>query len=173
VGSTITNDIALSLKIPLAEAERIKLEKGCAFPDSVAEDDTFDVQSLSHVESPNVPRRFLAEIIEARVLDIFDWMKKSIAQARSKGGHVASVTFTGGTAQMPGLAELGEKYLGLPVRLGVPQQINGLNEVFLTPSFATVTGLLLYGINQCERGGGVPPPNGLWDKIRDFFEKVL
>ncbi|MCL5773649.1 MAG: cell division protein FtsA, partial [Firmicutes bacterium] len=123
-GNHISYDIAVALRIPLTEAERIKIETGNAITDSF-EDETIEVLSLSQLDSIQVSTRNVSEIIEARMTEILELAAKEIRKASGNGAYIAGVTLTGGTSLLKGAPKLAEKVLQLPVRVGQPGNIKG------------------------------------------------
>jgi cell division protein FtsA len=95
-----------------------------------------------------VPRRFLAEIIEARTEEIFELILKEIKRSGYDGLLPAGLVLCGGTADLTGIQELGREMLGLPVRVGAPRGLRGLVDVLNDPAYATSVGLLLWGLRQ-------------------------
>jgi cell division protein FtsA len=95
-----------------------------------------------------VQRRDLAEIIEARAEEIYQLVLQEIKRSGYDGLLPAGVVMTGGTSQLRGLRELGRHVLSLPVRVGMPQNLQGLTDAIDSPAYATSVGLLLWGRDQ-------------------------
>jgi cell division protein FtsA len=168
-GSNITYDAVIVLRIPHAEAERIKIEKGCAGVDLVKEDEQIQVVSLSSVDPPSVSRKELAEVVEGRLLDVFEWLKKEIRKVTSSGIHLAGVTFTGGCSNIDGIAVKAQEVLQLPVRIGKPVILPGLPENFKDSSYSMALGLVLYGSKKRSR----TLERVSSSRVGDVFQKVL
>ncbi|MBI3926676.1 MAG: cell division protein FtsA [Armatimonadetes bacterium] len=149
-GDLLTHDLARFFRIPPSQAERLKLDKGLVSPDYLesSEDDlhdeTIEVTSLSGEELVPVSRHQLAEVLEARLLDIFEWVAEECKKAERRGLVVASLVMTGGTSQLPGLARLARRELEMPVRVAAACYPQGLPEQLGSPIYATGVGLLLY-----------------------------
>lgn len=146
-GTHITNDVAVGLRVPADVAEQIKIEHGHAQhqtidPTVMIDVDGFDAQNL------RVSRRDLAEIIEARAEEIFSLILKEVKRSGYDGLLPAGLVVTGGTAQLRGMHELGREIMKMPVRVGTPQNLNGLVDTISTPAFATSVGLLQWGERQ-------------------------
>lgn len=147
-GDHLTNDIALGLRTPSEEAERIKREVGCAMTALVGKDECFDVKTVGGRAERRVARQLLAEIIEPRVEEIFGLVRRHIELSGYAELLASGAVITGGSCAMHGMAELAEDVLRLPVRIGVPQRIGGLSELVRKPMYATGVGLVKYGLMQ-------------------------
>jgi len=168
-GSNITYDAVIVLRIPHVEAERIKVAKGCASVDLIKEDEQIEVVSLSSVDPPSVSRRELAEVVEGRLMDIFDWLRKEIKKVTGTGIHLAGVTLTGGCANIEGIASTAQNILQLPVRIGKPSNIQGLADNLRAPEYSMALGLVLYGSRKKSRSLERMSSS----KVGDVFQKVL
>lgn len=148
IGSShITNDIAIGLRTNLDVAEKIKLRYGCANPQSVRESEKIDLSELDDNENQRVNRRYVAEIIEARLNEIFGMIREDLAAIDREGMLPAGVVLTGGGAKLEGLTEYVKEYLKLPVQLGTPLlEISGLIDKLDDPSYSTCIGLMIWGI---------------------------
>jgi cell division protein FtsA len=148
-GSHVTFDIGALLRASLEESERIKTSYGSAMMNLVDEDDSFDILRLG-AESPSVlPRReVLVKLIEPRMEEIFQMVRQEIIKSGYMDMLPAGVVLSGGGSQMPGTADLAEKVLGMPVRIGSPQGIGGLVDAVNSPVCATAVGLMKYAARQ-------------------------
>ncbi len=143
VGSIhITNDIAIGLRTSVEVAERIKLEYGSVRPSDIGKKETIDLGKLGEEEG-QVSRHAVAEIIEARVNEIFDLVNKELKKIDRADLLPAGVVLCGGGAKLPGLVEMAKEKLRLPALIGYPQSIEGAIDEVNDPSFATVCGLIL------------------------------
>jgi len=144
-GDHLTNDIAVGLRTPMAEAEKIKQAYGCCLTSMVGPDETIEVPSVGGREARILSRQLLAEILEPRVEEIFSLVNREIAKS-GYGDLIASgVVITGGSSILPGMPELAEQVFNLPVRRGNPLDIGGLTDVVNSPVYATGVGLVKYG----------------------------
>lgn len=144
-GDHLTNDIAVGLRTPMAEAEKIKQAYGCCLTSMVGKDETIEVPSVGGREPRILSRALLAEILEPRVEEIFSLVNREIIKS-GYGELIASgVVITGGSAILPGMPELAEQVFNLPVRRGLPAGIGGLTDVVNSPIYATGVGLVKYG----------------------------
>ena len=151
-GDHITNDVAIGLRTPVADAEALKKRYGAALAAQVAADDTVDVPSVGGRKPRQLSRQVLAGIIQPRVEEIFTLVARSLGRAGFEGAATAGFVATGGTAIMEGLPELAERVLGQPVRRGAPSVVDGLVETVTSPIYATGVGLALHGAKQRPAG---------------------
>lgn len=147
-GNHFTSDIALGLRTPIKEAERIKKEYGSAFTHSVNRDEKIEIMSADGKENRMVSRRALCEIIEPRAEEVLELVHKEIMKSELIDFIGSGVVLTGGASMLLGIKEMAEKVFKLPVRIGYPQGVKGLKEVVNSPIYATGVGLVLYGDNK-------------------------
>lgn len=147
-GHHLTNDIAVGLRAPYAAAEEIKKTYGHARPDTILQDEVLDVAAFGEQARQQVPRKLLAEIVEARTEEIFDLILKEVKRSGYDGLLPAGLVICGGTASLSGIQELGREVMGMPVRVGAPRGLRGLVDVLNDPAYATSVGLLLWGLRQ-------------------------
>ncbi|GAK57336.1 cell division protein FtsA [Candidatus Vecturithrix granuli] len=146
-GNHVTNDIAVGLRTPTGEAERIKCRYGCACTDLVEEDETIEVPSVGGRKPRVLSRQVLSEIIEPRMEEIFTLVKNDLKHiGYDETLLAAGVVVTGGAAIMKGVPELAERIFDLPVRRGMPTNIGGLVDVVNSPIYSTGVGLVQYGM---------------------------
>jgi len=151
-GNHLTNDIAVGLRTPTHEAERIKKSYGCAMAAQVDKSETIEVPSVGGGQPRVLSRQILAEIIEPRVEEIFMLVQHEIQKCGMEELLASGVVITGGSTLLAGMPEMAEEVLGMPVRRGVPRGIGGLVDVVKGPQFATAVGLVIYGAQQQEGG---------------------
>jgi cell division protein FtsA len=156
-GNHFTNDIAVGLRTPIPEAERIKREYGCAFRPLLSAgeaSDLIEVPSVGGRAPRAVSRQILCDILEPRAEEILSHVKDEIRQAHfgfdrhregSDGQLSSGVVLAGGGAMLDGLIEVAEQVFDAPVRLGAPGDFQGLGEEIASPNFAAAVGLILYG----------------------------
>ncbi len=144
-GQQITNDIAVGLRAPFETAESLKIRFGHANPAKIAADETLEFASFGEGARQTVSRRFLAEIIQARVEEIFELIQQEIKRSGYDGLLPAGVVLCGGSANLSGIKTLGQEIFDLPVRVGAPRNLRGLIDNLDEPAFATSVGLLEWG----------------------------
>lgn len=150
-GDLLTHDLARFFRIPPSQAEKLKLEKGIVAPSYLDSDEEsrdnekLQATSLSGEEDIEISRFEMAQVLEARLLDILEWVGRQLQAAEQRGLVVTSLVMTGGTAQLPGLAKLALRELDLPCRVASACYPAGLPQKLASPIYSTGVGLLLYG----------------------------
>ena len=157
-GDHFTNDIAVGLRTPIPEAEKIKKKHGCALGTLVGEGGTIEVPGVGGRKARTLSRQILCEILEPRTEEIFSLVQEDIQRAGLDGSINAGLVLCGGGAILEGVPEVAEQVFDLPVRRGVPTGIGGLVDVVSGPNFATVIGLLKYGERRQPERERVPTP---------------
>ncbi len=151
-GNHLTNDIAVGLRTPAGEAEKIKTRHGCAMTSLVKDDETIEVPSVGGRPSRVLSRQLLSEIIEPRAEEIFGLVSREIKRTGYEEMVASGVVITGGTAILEGMVEVAERVLDLPVRRGIPSNVGGLVDLVSSPMYATGVGLVQYALkNQADR----------------------
>ncbi len=148
-GDHITSDLAIGLRTPTKEAEKIKINHGCALPQLADEDRVIKVMPLGGGQpDTTITSHRLAEIIHPRVEEIFEMVTEKMQQMLDLNGFSGGVILTGGGSMMPGMSELAETALQLPVIKTNLRQINGLTDIAPAPLSAGAVGLALYGLRN-------------------------
>jgi cell division protein FtsA len=166
-GNQITGDIAVGLRTPSEEAEKVKKKFGCCMTSMIDKDETIEVPGVGGRKPRIVSRQILGEIIEPRVEELFQLINQEIVRSGYDSAIASGVVLTGGTAIMEGMVELGEQIFNLPVRRGLPAGIGGLVDIVKNPMYSTGVGLVLYGMKH----GTLPPFDGRGDK--QMFNRLL
>ncbi len=174
-GAHITSDIAVGMRTPMAEAEKLKVRWGAASPVAVSEGEMIEVFNVGGREPRVMPRRILAEFIEPRLDEIFSLVQAQIRRSGYTHRVPAGIVVTGGTALLDGLIEHAEVRFGLPARLGTPDQITGLVETVRSPAFSTGVGLALFGARGRTRAGAARRngTSSFWDRTRAWVRDLL
>jgi len=147
-GNNITSDVAAGLRTPMAEAERLKRNYGCALGRMIADDEEIEVPGVGGHPPRRCARRLLGDIIEPRVEEIFSEARRRIEDTGLVDQVCSGCVLTGGAALMEGMIECAEEILGMPVRLGFPVGIKGIVQLVQGPQYATGVGLVRYGAHQ-------------------------
>jgi cell division protein FtsA len=158
------------LRTPLDSAEKIKRKYGCASKALVDASDRMEVPSVGGRGPRVVPRMELVAVVEPRVEEMFELVKKELMRCGYYDSLAAGLVMTGGATSMEGMTEIAEQVLGLPVRRGAPTKIGGLVDVVRSPAYATGVGLVVFGAQQ----GGVPatPRRGDSDAGGGVFKRA-
>lgn len=164
-GQHITTDLQIGLRTSLADAEKIKLRDGTALVNMVKGAEIVDVPSVGGRPPHPVSKRGIAEIIQPRVEEMFELVRREIYRSGYEGKLAAGVVITGGTSMLEGMPDAAENVLGLPGRRGVPSGVGGLRDVVSNPMFSTGVGLALHAYRMDQEfetiGGGRKMGNGL------------
>lgn len=144
-GDHITNDIAIGLRTPIHEAEEIKKKHGCALPSLIEREENIEVGGMGGRRSRTISRQMLCEIVHPRLEEIFSLVDREVRRAGFEDVAVAGMVVTGGSSILPGVPELAEEILKIPVRRGVPTGVAGLVDVVASPIYSTGVGLVQYG----------------------------
>jgi cell division protein FtsA len=197
----ITNDLAIGMRISLANAETVKLhlsEKNAHFkPPKNAkaseitllrkEHDTLDLKKLGiKEETSSASKKALEEgIIRPRLQELFTLIGERLHEHKLTGATPAGLVLTGGGAKTVGVIEISKRTLSMPARIGEPRGLSGLVDELSSPEFATATGLIHYGLKNThltsrsrpslDIGGAMPklPVKNIYDKLVNLIKSVL
>jgi cell division protein FtsA len=175
-GEAITNDVAIGLRTSIDTAERIKIEYGSVLPSEISEREMIDLSSVSKIDTQTVSKKYMAEIMQARMHEIFSLVKESLKRIGRDGMLPSGAVLTGGAAKAPGVLDLARDVLGLPVQMGFPVEIGGIIEKVDDPSYATALGAFVWGANEGERayGGGVSQNmKRAYTHVKSWFRNLL
>ncbi len=172
-GDNFTNDIAVGLRTPIPEAEKIKKKYGCIASPITDDQESIEVPAVGRGRKPRVlSKQLLADIIQPRAEEIFRLVDNDIKRTGFDKSLNSGILLTGGTALLDGLEEVAEEIFDLPVRRGDPTGVGGLIDRVSTPDFATVVGLLLYGYQQRqEKGQSKDRKRGIWTIFREWIKE--
>jgi len=149
-GDHFTNDIAVGLRTPIPDAEKVKRKSGCALSSMVDEDDTIEVASVGGRKPRLMARRILSEILQPRAEEIFHLVWDEIRRAGYEKALNSGIVLAGGGSILEGMPEIAEQIFDLPVRRGAPADVGGLADHVNSPAFATPVGLVLYAHRNRE-----------------------
>jgi cell division protein FtsA len=153
-GRAVSHDLAVGLRTPVEQAERLKLLHGYAIAAHVDPGVTVEVPGVGGREA----RPEAARIIEPRVTEILNLALEEIERVIDRSLLAGGVVLTGGAARMPGLTELAERVLRLPVRIGYPMGVQGVQDLGLDPRLSATVGLLHHAAQEgrfAREGGGL------------------
>ncbi len=143
-GDHFTNDIAVGLRTPIPDAEKIKRRAGCALSSMVEEDETIEVASVGGRRPRVMARRILSDILQPRAEEIFHLVWDEISKAGYEKSLNSGIVLTGGGAILDGMSEIAEQIFDLPIRRGWPTGVGGLADHVANPAYATAVGLAVY-----------------------------
>lgn len=153
---------------------KIKEEDGVAGPEQASDANIIKVQNLRGKEVRQVSQQVIADIINARVVELIEMIYAELKRFGCLEQMPGGIVLTGGAAQLKGIDEVMEKHLDITVRLGIPENLRGVQSDINRPEYATVIGGLIYAGNNLDLSyENKPRVNGLFNKInywlRDFF----
>ncbi|MDX2163297.1 MAG: cell division protein FtsA [bacterium] len=159
-GDLLTNDITHLMHVPFDVAEAVKIEHGHAVEKAVSPTETFIVQPFGEGLPMEFKRSDLAMAIEARVGELLELIQSEIKRSGYDGLLRAGMVITGGCAQIPGLRELAQELLGVPVRIAKPERLTGMADALRSPAYSTSVGLLRLGLQMDAVSTAGPSLNG-------------
>ena len=145
-GNHITQDIAHGLRLPFAQAEEVKKQQGNAVRAEVGSEEYFSVRPFGEDRPVQINRQELAEIIEARVAEMFSLILQEIKRSGYDGLLPAGMVLTGGTSALPGIKRVASEVLGMAVRTAQPENLSGLVDRLRSPAHSTGVGLLQWAV---------------------------
>lgn len=180
VGSEyVTNDIAIGLRISIDTAEKIKIREGSCLPQNFKKHDEVRFADIGGIEDGSFSKRQVAEIVEARVEEIMEWVDKELKKVGRSGMLPAGAVITGNGAKLNGVVEVAKKSLRLPASLGYPQELISNLDKVSDLSFTTAVGLVLWGSQsqsgKINRFPGIKLPgvDTIPRKIKDLIKSLL
>jgi cell division protein FtsA len=175
-GDHFTNDIAVGLRTPIPDAEKIKRRSGCALASMVEEDETIEVASVGGRRPRVMARRILSDILQPRAEEIFHLVWDEISKAGYEKSLNSGLVLTGGGAILDGLSEIAEQIFDLPIRRGWPTGVGGLADHVANPAYATAVGLVVYA-ERHRASEGVRTGGGaitrMVGKLRTVFKEFF
>lgn len=168
-GDHFTNDVAVGLRTPLQEAEKIKRSFGHAVAGAIPDGNEIEVPAVGERPSRLMPQRLLSEILEPRAYELFEFVAENL-----RGGGVldalgAGVILTGGGARLPGLLQVAETVLRRPARIGIPSSLAKMPVNLLEPEYATAIGGLMYAYRS-RVARATPAEQTFKEKLKALFQ---
>jgi cell division protein FtsA len=175
-GDHFTNDIAVGLRMPIPEAEKLKRRCGCALSSMVGDDETMDVASVGGRSPRTMARRILSDVLQPRAEEMCHLVWDEIHRAGYEKSLNSGIVLTGGGANLEGLTDIAEQIFDMPVRRGTPAGLGGLADHVGNPSFATAVGLLLRAQRQHSHDEKESSSRGigrLTDLVKGVFKEFF
>ncbi len=166
-GDHFTNDLAVGLRTPIPEAEKIKRRHGWAASALLREDSAIEIASVGDRPPRTIFARMLTDIIEPRAMELLALIREDLQRAGLDRQIPAGFVLAGGGARLNGLVELAEDSFHLPVRIAEPKGLADLPEQVAQPEYATVVGLVMYGAKT--RRNAPPRAGNLVNKLKSMF----
>ena len=175
-GDHFTNDIAVGLRMPIPEAEKLKRRSGCALTSLVPEDETMEVASIAGRRARVMPRRVVSEILQPRAEEICHLLWDEIRKAGFEKSLHSGIVLTGGGSMLEGMVEIAEQIFDMPVRRGASEGIGGLADHVNSPAFATSVGLVMYAHRNLQHEparAGAGTIGRLTGRLRTLFKEFF
>jgi cell division protein FtsA len=167
----ITNDVAIGLRTSIDVAEKVKLKYGSAISSEINKNEKINLANLSSDEEGVVSRHHVAEIVEARVEEIFELVEKELQKINRSALLPAGAVLTGGGACLYGMVDLAKLNLKLPAQVGFPSGLSGLVDKIDDPSCSVAVGAILWVLKEGHQSEIKGPTGGNSDK--DKFDQIL
>jgi cell division protein FtsA len=179
-GNHLTRDLVVGLRCPYQAAEDAKARFGHALPEAVDPTEMVELDVFGEDGRKSVSRRLIAEVLRARIEEICEMVMMETKRAVNGDMLSAGLVLTGGTANLAGIASVAEQVTGLPARVGVPQNLQGLVDMLGDPAYATGVGVLEWAIHEFEMGAWqqtsrrAPSMGGdLWQRVTRWARVLL
>jgi cell division protein FtsA len=169
--SHITNDVAIGLRISIDLAEKVKIEFGTAVPDDIGKRDDINLSELGG-EDVAVARKHVADIISARVEEIFSLAERELQQIDRAGLLPAGIILTGGGAKLPGMVEAAKREFRLPASIGFPDGYSSAIDKINDPAFTTALGLASWAAGSDHHGGLLGTLPGRLSAVTDTVDTM-
>jgi cell division protein FtsA len=165
-GAHFTNDLAIGLQLPVAQAEQLKCKYGNVVVTSVPQDAVAEIRDAEG-NAAALPLRSMAEILEPRARELLHYVRESLRYGGVLDALGAGCVLTGGGAQLNGMLDVAESLLRAPARTGTTMRLPHMPAELAQPGFATAIGLLLY--IQRTRRTRAAEEKSLRSKLRAMF----
>lgn len=181
-GNHFTNDLAVALKIPHAEAERVKLNHGCVLSEKLNQSAHITVQGLAGTKPREVRLSMIAQVLGARAEELFEIIRNVIIEKNLQNDITGGIVLTGGGALTSGMPELGEYILERSMKIGYPIPFGGMTNIMQNPKYSTVLGLLIEASKRHEQVKGTKRDHlseqadivkRLSDTLRNVFKEIF
>src|SRR4051812_44759547 len=170
-GDHFTNDVAVGLRTPLQDAEKIKRTFGNAVVTNVPESNEIEVPAVGDKPSRLMPQRLLSEILEPRARELFEMVRDNLRQGGVLDAMGSGLVLTGGASRLPGLVYIAESVMRRPARLAHPSAIAKLPPALSAPEYAAAVGALVYA-HRSRMARAVPIQNSLTARIKSLFQSA-
>ncbi|MGB9673033.1 MAG: cell division protein FtsA [Anaerolineales bacterium] len=181
-GNHITSDIAQGLRLPMSQAEEVKLQHGYAIEADVDERESFQIRPFGEENYLQISRADLAHIIEARAEEILSLVLQEIKRSGYDGLLPAGIVLTGGSSLLPGMRQLANRLFNVPVRIGKPEGLIGMADRLDSPAFSTSVGLLKWALLYNEfvppethksSSFQLPGNSQAWETLKEWLRRLL
>lgn len=147
-GENISKDIAYGLQTSLEQAEILKCKYGIARTSLADEQNKIKILGTNGRSDKEISEKDLAQIIEPRLIEIFTLALEEINKSDSKGEFTFGTILTGGGASLMDISEIAKEIFNMPVKIGIPDSVNGNIDIINNPRFSTTIGIIKYAIDN-------------------------
>ncbi|MGB2695440.1 MAG: cell division protein FtsA [Dehalococcoidia bacterium] len=178
-GNHLTRDLVVGLRCPFQTAEDAKALFGHALPSAIDPEETVELDVFGEEGRRSVERRRIAEILQARVEEIFEMLMLEVRRAVHDDMLSAGLVIVGGTANLAGIAALAEQVTCLPARIGSPRNLQGLVDSLADPAYAASVGVLQWAVHEHTSGAWQTPQRqslvsgDIWDRLTRWARVLL
>ncbi|MEA3454099.1 MAG: cell division protein FtsA [Candidatus Caldatribacteriota bacterium] len=171
-GIQITNDLAVGLRTSIEEAEKIKINYGSAVENNVSPEKSIEISSVNGKDKCNISQKYLVEIIEPRVSEIFSLVGTEVRKSGCYNMIPGGIVIIGGSSLLPGISEVAEQVLNLPSRLGRPHYEGELADMINDPSYSEAIGLLSFATEKYSIGRSFQSTKRK-TRVTNIFTKII
>lgn len=194
-GNHVSNDIAVGLRTPVSEAEKIKIMHGSVLPGEINDQEKIEVLAASGKKRKKLSRKMLCQVIEPRMSEVFSLIRKELDSAGTADMTPAGMILTGGASLLEGSEKLASDITELPVRIGEPDYVSGLSNVIDNPVyikkgdtipraiFSTAVGLIEFALENGDAKNSKLSSNsnnnskeivsGFFTKLKNWFSEFF
>jgi len=169
-GDHFTNDLAVGLRTPIPEAEKIKRDYACVFREMMPENFSIEIASVGDRPPRTIFAHMIFEIVEPRAKELLVLIRDEMRRGGLESQIPAGIVLTGGGAHLHGLVELTESVFNLPARVAAPRGLAEMNDQVSRPEYSTAVGLVLYEARARRLAG--TKPGGWVGKLKSMFAGV-
>ena len=147
-GDQVTNDLAIAFRIPPRSAEALKIKHASCMIKCANDEENIEISGVGDRPTKQISEQKIAQIIQPRYEELFSLIKNELRRSGFEDLIPSGIVLTGGASKVKNIIDLAEKIFEMPVRVGAPENVFGLEEVLKNPSCSTAVGLLQYGFKQ-------------------------
>ncbi len=173
-GNQFTHDIAVGIRTPEKQAEKIKI-KYASIDDWTSSEETIEVPGISGRQSREISKGDLYGIVQPRAEELFYLIKNELDSNGFESMLTGGIVLTGGGSMLGGMVKFAEEFFNMPARIGVPYDITGIRDMVEGPQYATVVGLIKYGIENSNTIGRKKPfgQNSIFERMKRWFKEMF
>jgi cell division protein FtsA len=174
-GDHITSDLAVGLRTPILEAEKVKKAEGCVLQTLMPDEDYIEIPNVGGNEVRRISRRLISSIIEPRVQEILSLVLTEFKKSGYNKALPGGIVFTGGSSQIEGLVPMAANFLDMPARVGSPRNVGGISDIVNSPAYATALGILSFGARNSKtlEADSTVPMGNIFQRFISWFKEAF